>query len=1359
MATNDVKITGAEEINYYFRNYSYAGMLSDLPILSLGLATDLDRLVYKNASGTTPFKIMLDASTTINLTDDRVMVTTNGGRANISAVTSANLLTLTGISSNIQEQINNLHDDDIDSNETGWVSGGVFTKTAAPSANIIISTNMVIKIVDRTGRTIKDDPFVPAGTVVPTGMAPNELKYCFVDLNASGEFSYYWFEIPTDALRRKYAQVGRAWMDAAGNVSGVGDYVDPAWEMGESFKTTMYLSSICRVSEGNVYSLHSTNMTMQKTSGSDFRMAVYAKEYIAGTNDSPNEGTEAAVSEFTDIIMMRRDLPTLTHITSIPTTQYELNGVLTDLSNNKYGYILVFHAVKSNLCLLQLGTEEYGSLEAAKAGFDADTYTYSPVVKNACICKGIIAFQKDVASPTSVDIEFTPLNFVPGLGGAGGASGSETYWSQTGTVVHPTTITDTVSIGTSESVAKFDLRTSFSKNVAQMEHIAFVGTNDTANPLGFDIGVKGDPIAANRHVHLDACEHGLDQNRGLILQRHGGKVGIGNIIPNNHLDIYSAAGTPLGLQRSGAGQIMHLTDGVDTFGLYNRAGSPEGQILADVGSRCIDTAVGALYIKKTDTVNTGWSLVSTPWISSGSNIYFNNNIGVGAGMTNPGYPIHVKQDPIGGTPWVGQVCVDPQHDDKDSGISIKTSRGTDRVWSILAGGGTDIENFIIRDSTASNANRLILDKTGKIDIPGIYTETTTENPNVYIETDGSLRRSLATPPVNTNIFNTSGTCGAGRSLGLTDTLNVGGGTLYLNDANNAVGVNTTTPYANGLTIDGGAPHLYWYDSAETVDERLWDFLSYQGIMRFRAVNDANTLAEEFLQVTRSSYNIGAVRIPNGTFEVPGIYSATTTDPPNINIATNGSVRRSTASAIITLYNGNGTFGAGRTGVVTDTLNFLGGGTILSGTAKFQTVFRDTSNRGIFTGFDSSGQVGILGAYGTEGELAFWSHDGTSWGERIRINKLGRIGFGTVDPKNKVDISGGAVIGSSLAGVSTAPTNGLVVEGFTGIGTVVDSRWSGVDSLIELKAINRPISISVLNDQLLSIVNAYCDGGIHKMSSSGTASMVSQSYSEIDFLLAESGVADSTINWKTEMSITSTGTYMNSSQQDRDYYLYGTSSTPAYYYDAGKDYHKFGSVGMLQVHSGDVYNVMSFGRNFYLDSSSPDVYRRLVGDNGAVLAMFDEDGFAIKTQSDANVPANSIISFATRLRVTEEGDVYSVKTTDYFSTSTMVGWSSPTGKILYRTIGKTVYVRFNITGTSNSAITSFTLPFTSANDDVMSAHGGRGIDNSVTLTNPILIYIPPNSNILTLYTNFIGTSLDWTASNSKTVQGEIFYEMA
>lgn len=84
--------------------------------------------------------------------------------------------------------------------------------------------------------------------------------------------------------------------------------------------------------------------------------------------------------------------------------------------------------------------------------------------------------------------------------------------------------------------------------------------------------------------------------------------------PNNAINNQiGTAGTTAFLShlRSASGQWDSYNDQTDTFGFYNSAGSPEGVIAANTGSRCVDTTNGDLYIKSTDTVNTGWQLLAS----------------------------------------------------------------------------------------------------------------------------------------------------------------------------------------------------------------------------------------------------------------------------------------------------------------------------------------------------------------------------------------------------------------------------------------------------------------------------------------------------------------------------------------------------------------------------------------------------------------------------------------------------------------------------------------------------------------------------------------------------------------------------
>ena len=61
---------------------------------------------------------------------------------------------------------------------------------------------------------------------------------------------------------------------------------------------------------------------------------------------------------------------------------------------------------------------------------------------------------------------------------------------------------------------------------------------------------------------------------------------------------------------------------------------------------------------------------------------------------------------------------------------------------------------------------------------------------------------------------------------------------------------------------------------------------------------------------------------------------------------------------------------------------------------------------------------------------------------------GEVGIGTTAPINSLDVSGGVAIGSSYAGVDTAPANGMIVQGDVGIGTTSPANPLSVNGIIQ-----------------------------------------------------------------------------------------------------------------------------------------------------------------------------------------------------------------------------------------------------------------------------------------------------------------------
>jgi hypothetical protein len=128
-----------------------------------------------------------------------------------------------------------------------------------------------------------------------------------------------------------------------------------------------------------------------------------------------------------------------------------------------------------------------------------------------------------------------------------------------------------------------------------------------------------------------------------------------------------------------------------------------------------------------------------------------------------------------------------------------------------------------------------------------------------------------------------------------------------------------------------------------------------------------------------------------------------------------------------------------------------------------------------------------------------------------------------------------------------------------------------------------------------------------------------------------------------------------------------------------------------------------------------------------------------------------------LKITGDADVHTVAWTDYSGTSTIVGWASyTTKKIFYKRLGHTLYVQFDIDGTSggaNGLIATITLPNTSQNH-ITTCNVIYGVDNGGSVD--AKAENAQNTNVLQFFPNRWGGN--WTASGRKWVRGQIVIEL-
>jgi len=221
------------------------------------------------------------------------------------------------------------------------------------------------------------------------------------------------------------------------------------------------------------------------------------------------------------------------------------------------------------------------------------------------------------------------------------------------------------------------------------------------------------------------------------------------------------------------------------------------------------------------------------------------------------------------------------------------------------------------------------------------------------------------------------------------------------------------------------------------------------------------------------------------------------------------------------------------------------------------------------------------------------------------------------------------------------------------------------------------------------------------------------------------------------------------------------------------------------HSGSAYNLAGYVSGNYSGSSSPNAAMWLTGYRDATspwqIANTTISVFDIEHSKDArvnlsasgsgtalditsfdyiNIPSGNVgigSSNATQKLVVNGsaivyGDFYTVPWTDYSGTSTVVGWASTTNKsIKYKKVGKLLFCQYHIAGTSGSTATTFTLPYL-AIDAGNTYAPCAALDNSLVVNTPIAFAGNPT---VQFYKDYNGTA--WTASGTKVIAGEIFFE--
>jgi len=313
-----------------------------------------------------------------------------------------------------------------------------------------------------------------------------------------------------------------------------------------------------------------------------------------------------------------------------------------------------------------------------------------------------------------------------------------------------------------------------------------------------------------------------------------------------------------------------------------------------------------------------------------------------------------------------------------------------------------------------------------------------------------------------------------------DVSGVSGGIVYFRgtgDAYQEIAGGGRTPGTGSLLVgQGNAGEAY-----------LWN--------RFNSYTAFGVNNSEQMRLTSTGLGIGTsspsykldVQTSAGRFQVQNYGAGSVLLYSNGVLAYNAATTRhewQVAGSTLMQLESSGNLGIGTSSPGTK-LDVVGAGTVTSGTMYSTIITRQdtTTKRGIFLGYDSSGQIGVIGtdSAGAAASIAFWTYNGSAWGERMRLDSSGNLGLG-----------------------------------------VTPSAWS------TLKAMQFPVgSIAAYdggasNRQINLINNAYYDGANYRYVATDTAQRYTLINNQHQWYNAPSGTAGNAITFTQAMTLDASG---------------------------------------------------------------------------------------------------------------------------------------------------------------------------------------------------------------------------------------------
>ena len=523
-----------------------------------------------------------------------------------------------------------------------------------------------------------------------------------------------------------------------------------------------------------------------------------------------------------------------------------------------------------------------------------------------------------------------------------------------------------------------------------------------------------------------------------IIKMEAQEVGIGTNNPDPSALLH--------LQSSNKGLLIPNMTQTERLAIQN----PANGLL--VYQRNTDTTPSGLYINTsfnpaiptwvhiTEGVN-----IWTPYVGNLNNVYSLNPGNVGIGVFDAGQKLSVA----------GGITVD-QSAQNNGGLDNALKFGGDNSGSLIRSNRLTATNQLGLDLVTNFNSRLSITNAGNIGLG-------TSSPVNRLDVEGGVVIGInysGTNTAPTNGLLVEGNLGLGTTSPM-NKLDVEGGAVIgatYSGSNTApangllvqgnVGVGTTNPLAR-LNVKGNGYGWLHSDNADTV--QLGSYLTTNATWLGSKTNHplhffTNDGAPQMTVATNLNVGIGT-QTPNNFAALEVAATNKGLLLPRLTTA-NMNALGSLAPDGMIVYNTdqNGLF-LRRSGSfvklidVAATLTLPFSSTVNSSSNLFTVQNSGTggailattnSNTTPALRAETNGTGRALEAISTSGVAGYFST--TSSANTALYVGLGRVGFGTATPQSALDVEGGAAIGSTYAGSSAAPANGLIVQGVTGIGT-------------------------------------------------------------------------------------------------------------------------------------------------------------------------------------------------------------------------------------------------------------------------------------------------------------------------------------